>query len=112
MKKTFALVILILLLISHCGVLVASAHSGGTDSKGGHTNSATGEYHYHHGYPAHSHPNGICPYSTNGSSGSTGSSSSSSSSSSSGSNWVWLSVAFGGISVVVILIVNIGNKNR
>ena len=45
-----------------------SAHSGGTDSSGGHTNSATGEYHYHHGYPAHDHydmdGDGIvdCPY--------------------------------------------------
>lgn len=31
------------------------AHSGGTDSSGGHTNHSTGEYHYHHGYPAHQH---------------------------------------------------------
>lgn len=39
-----------------------SAHSGKTDSKGGHYNSSTGEYHYHHGYPAHRHTNGECPY--------------------------------------------------
>ena len=110
MKKVFTLVTLILLLISFCGVL-ASAHSGRTDSNGGHTNSATGEYHYHHGYPAHSHPNGICPYRTNGSSGSAGSSSSSSSSSSSESNVVWLFVALGGI-LVVSLILYTGNKNR
>ncbi|MCP4258683.1 MAG: YHYH domain-containing protein [Planctomycetes bacterium] len=25
------------------------AHSGGTDSRGGHYNRSTGEYHYHHG---------------------------------------------------------------
>lgn len=31
------------------------SHSGGTDSKGGHRNSATGEYHYHHGHSAHQH---------------------------------------------------------
>lgn len=31
------------------------AHSGGTDSKGGHYNRSTGEYHYHHGYSAHQH---------------------------------------------------------
>ena len=31
------------------------AHSGGTDGKGGHTDSSTGEYHYHHGYSAHDH---------------------------------------------------------
>lgn len=37
-------------------------HSGRTDSNGGHHVTATGEYHYHHGYPAHQHPNGICPY--------------------------------------------------
>jgi len=31
------------------------AHSGRTDGNGGHTDSDTGEYHYHHGYPAHDH---------------------------------------------------------
>jgi hypothetical protein len=40
----------------------AFAHPGGTDSKGGHTNHSTGEYHYHHGYSAHQHKNGKCPY--------------------------------------------------
>lgn len=39
-----------------------SAHPGRTDSNGGHYNSFTGEYHYHHGYPEHQHPNGQCPY--------------------------------------------------
>lgn len=38
------------------------AHSGRTDANGGHYNRSTGEYHYHHGYPAHQHPNGVCPY--------------------------------------------------
>ena len=38
------------------------AHSGGTDGAGGHYNHSTGEYHYHHGYPEHQHPNGVCPY--------------------------------------------------
>ena len=37
------------------------AHSGGTDSKGGHHDRINGGYHYHHGKPAHSHQNG-CPY--------------------------------------------------
>lgn len=36
------------------------AHSGKTDDNGGHY-SDTG-YHYHHGYPAHQHENGYCPY--------------------------------------------------
>jgi hypothetical protein len=37
-------------------------HSGGTDSRGGHHNRSTGEYHFHHGEPAHQHPDGVCPY--------------------------------------------------
>ncbi len=40
----------------------SSAHSGRTDGSGGHYNHSTGEYHYHHGKPAHDHPNGVCPY--------------------------------------------------
>lgn len=38
------------------------AHPGGLDDYGGHNDRSTGEYHYHHGYPAHQHNNGICPY--------------------------------------------------
>lgn len=33
----------------------AYAHSGRTDSNGGHTDHSTGEYHYHHGYGPHQH---------------------------------------------------------
>ena len=40
----------------------AHAHPGRTDSNGGHYVSDTDEYHYHHDYPAHQHPNGVCPY--------------------------------------------------
>ena len=44
----------------------AFAHSGRTDANGGHRDnknvSGLGYYHYHHGYSAHLHPNGICPY--------------------------------------------------
>ena len=53
--------------------LVALAHPGRTDSSGGHTDHSTGEYHYHHGEPAHQHTDkdgdGIleCPYRINGS---------------------------------------------
>ena len=46
--------------ISVC--VAVSAHPGRTDSSGGHWNRSTGKYHYHHGYPAHQHPNGVCPY--------------------------------------------------
>lgn len=43
------------------------AHSGRTDSNGGHKDnknkSGLGYYHYHcGGYPAHLHENGVCPY--------------------------------------------------
>lgn len=43
-------------------LLPIGAHSGRTDASGGHTDRSTGEYHYHHGYPAHSHVGGVCPY--------------------------------------------------
>lgn len=39
------------------------AHSGDTDSSGGHYDRDTGSYHYHcGGHPAHQHTGGICPY--------------------------------------------------
>lgn len=53
--------------------IVAFAHPGKTDSNGGHTDHSIGEYHYHHGEPAHQHTDtngdGIleCPYRINGS---------------------------------------------
>lgn len=40
--------------------LSVSAHSGRTDANGGHRSDSG--YHYHHGYPAHQHTNGQCPY--------------------------------------------------
>lgn len=48
-------------------VLTVQAHSGRTDSSGGHKDnknkSGLGSYHYHcGGHPAHLHPNGVCPY--------------------------------------------------
>ena len=36
-------------------MIVSFAHGGRTDANGGHYNRSTGEYHYHHGYSAHSH---------------------------------------------------------
>lgn len=54
---------------------VAFAHSGGTDGQGGHTDQSTGEYHYHHGYPAHQHDTfGNCPYKNQNSSSGSGNS--------------------------------------
>lgn len=56
--------------IALCLILpvVVFAHPGRTDSSGGHYDRSTGEYHYHHGYPAHDHSDmdgdGVldCPY--------------------------------------------------
>ena len=78
MKRFLAAVIGLL-----CLCLPAFAHPGRTDSKGGHTDRSTGEYHYHHGYSAHQHPNGECPYDFDDKTGASSGSSSKKSSSSS-----------------------------
>jgi len=63
MKKILFILLICSLFLTFPTVTVA--HSGRTDSKGGHYNHATGDYHYHHGYPAHEHTNGNCPYKQN-----------------------------------------------
>ena len=71
-------------------LLTVSAHPGRTDKQGGHTDADTGDYHYHHGYPAHDHydidGNGLidCPYDFDDK---TGENSGESSGGNSGSNW-------------------------
>lgn len=61
-------IIILLLLFSMLFSFPVSAHSGKTDSNGGHYDHQNGGYHYHHGYSAHSHydidGDGIidCPY--------------------------------------------------
>ena len=77
MKKTLAILITTFSLslgltpgftgISGNLVIEAAAHPGRTDANGGHRDnknkSGLGSYHYHCGsYPAHLHPNGVCPY--------------------------------------------------
>ncbi len=68
------------------GIITAQAHSGRTDSQGGHRDnknaSGLGSYHYHHGYSAHLHPNGVCPYDNNNATSSTKTSTQTSNSSS------------------------------
>lgn len=56
--------LLIFVLALRCLALTTAslAHSGRTDSDGGHWDTSTGEYHYHHGHPAHHHIGGVCPY--------------------------------------------------
>ncbi len=66
MKRLSVLLVLFLVSISCC--VTAFCHPGKTDANGGHYDNSTGEYHYHHGYPAHQHDDvdgdGVpdCPY--------------------------------------------------
>jgi len=62
MRKTITIIVVffVVLLIP----ILSFAHSGRTDAAGGHYDRQNGGYHYHHGYGAHQHPNGVCPYSS------------------------------------------------
>lgn len=94
MRKTAFFLLLLVLLLAVL-FLTVFAHPGRTDSAGGHTDSSTGEYHYHHGYPAHSHIGG-CPYNyndkTGGISGSAGTAQQDINSDDSGGAGVWIIV--------------------
>lgn len=63
MKKIISFILVFLFTTSF-----ATAHRGRTDAQGGHydyeNESGLGSYHYHHGYSAHLHENGVCPYET------------------------------------------------
>lgn len=96
MKK----IILISLLILLCCPAASLAHPGRTDANGGHHDynnvSGLGSYHYHHGYSAHLHTDGICPYDYNDVTGSnSGSSSSNDSYISSSDNSYWNGYDYG-----------------
>lgn len=62
--KIFSIILLVLSIISIN--IFTLAHSGRTDSRGGHKDnknkSGLGSYHCG-GHPAHLHNNGVCPYS-------------------------------------------------
>lgn len=67
LKKVLTIIAILCLIIAIAGN--SFAHSGRTDSSGGHKDnknkSGLGSYHYHcGGYPAHLHDNGVCPYSS------------------------------------------------
>lgn len=62
LSSKFIAVFFVVSLLLPLLALAVFSHPGRTDSYGGHYNRSTGEYHYHHGYPAHQHPNGVCPY--------------------------------------------------
>lgn len=61
-KRILTSICVLFILTSLVLSLPVTAHQGNTDSKGGHYDHSTGQYHYHHGYPAHQHPKGVCPY--------------------------------------------------
>lgn len=89
-RKKIILTLLIIITSTFIGIN-SYAHSGRTDSSGGHKDnknkSGLGSYHYHcGGNPAHLHTNGVCPYSSSSSSSKSSTSSSSSSKSSSSSS--------------------------
>ena len=58
MKRFVTLFVTLTVLLS----LPIHAHPGGIDANGGHYDRSTEIYHFHHGYPAHQHINGACPY--------------------------------------------------
>ena len=69
MKRSIRIVVSILLVFTlvFSSAVSSYAHSGRTDSSGGHKDnknkSGLGSYHYHcGGYPAHLHTGGYCPY--------------------------------------------------
>ena len=87
LKEVMIIAILVKLL---CMPIVNLAHSGRTDSSGGHRDnknaSGLGSYHYHcGGHPAHLHTGGVCPYSSSAVPATTVTTSSSTSSSSTSS---------------------------
>lgn len=62
MKKKLLYFLITVIICTITLSIISFAHSGKTDSIGGHYDRSTGEYHYHHGYPAYQHTNGECPY--------------------------------------------------
>nr|DAP30322.1 MAG TPA: tail tube protein [Bacteriophage sp.] len=80
--KNIMVVLICILSVAIC--TTTFAHSGRTDSSGGHRDnknkSGLGNYHYHcGGHPAHLHTGGVCPYSSSSKSSKRSTSSSSSS---------------------------------
>ena len=79
MRNKKVMLISTILLVCLACIFSVFAHSGRTDSNGGHRDysnqSGLGSYHYHcGGYPAHLHKNGYCPYKSYSSSSYTNSS--------------------------------------
>ncbi|GAA0077630.1 YHYH domain-containing protein [Clostridium sp. CTA-5] len=72
MKSLFKFISALSIILLCFTINISYAHSGRTDSNGGHKDnknvSGLGSYHYHcGGHPAHLHTNGVCPYNSNAS---------------------------------------------
>ena len=83
-SKIVPIIVAAIIIVCIICVINALAHSGRTDSSGGHNDnnnkSGLGGYHYHcGGYPPHLHTNGTCPYKISSSSSSSSSTTSTSS---------------------------------
>ena len=64
-RRTMRLSVVVVLFVAALAFALSTtvfAHPGRTDSSGGHYDRETGEYHYHHGFEAHQHVNGECPF--------------------------------------------------
>lgn len=66
-KKSLIKFLTFFMILCYIFTIPSFAHSGRTDSNGGHKDnknkSGLGSYHYHcGGYPAHLHSGGVCPY--------------------------------------------------
>ena len=65
-RRTINISVAVLLVMFLVMPAVAHAHSGRTDSHGGHRDrrnvSGLGPYHFHHGEAPHLHPGWVCPY--------------------------------------------------
>lgn len=60
MKKLFSLLLCFIFFMIF--TIPIFAHGGRTDAQGGHNDNINGGYHYHHGFEAHDHHGGECPY--------------------------------------------------
>lgn len=87
LKYNHIKLILMFIMISALFATLAFAHPGKTDINGGHKNSNTGEYHYHHGHEAHFHIDGQCPFEFDDKTGQSSGSTSTGGNSGPSSNW-------------------------
>lgn len=102
--KRLCLVLVGFLFLSLLLTFTAIAHSGRTDGNGGHYDKSTGEYHYHHGYPAHKHIGGECPYNFHDDTNHSSSSNSSNRAEKSVSATEWVGIVFSTLLIIFLFL--------